>query len=998
MGIFKRRKADEAFKIQLEREALDHMNHPDEEDGYVLPLQWEGDSSAWNMQGKVKAPHTITAEELNGQAAKPAAPANVAAGTVEEIKMTKESALTSSSDFLFKRMSESRAQAAEQVIVPPTKPSANATEQATAPASATSVPAEPVASKPTEPPQKATETLDIDALLRSLHEELNLTKSNLAGSRNPQSTRQKEPEITQKSAEPAILPPTRPMPEQAPPQAVAPTKEKEVEQIPLTPATPPAVDPAAAKRAEERRTSLLARCNAYLKDEEFGTAKIDTEKYKLESVESILQDFEARASHRVQKNLDLKTGATSTLPVVIPPAVSDPVTSTISVTLPTVSAPSPTDKPSEPTTEITKQEPAPVKHYFSTPAAQKKQEPTVPDLSETKILTDISSSSTTQTTEGTDEQTTIFTAVEPTEAPKPNEPTVRAPQEDAYPDDYRSVADRERIAKELLRNRSRQTGKIIGNLLLLIPSVLLLTPLAETVKSVSLPLFCALEAVFALLAILINISTFKSIVGLFSSKADPAMPAAVAAIAVLLQSVVRLATAQITTGFSAALLLPLLIGSITKRSFYTRVLRNFELIANSADKKAVAIVKSQSATKAVVGNSISGGALICCGAETTTVKNFLKYTYSADPAAGKIKWVTVIGLAVGLVLGLIAGFAGGTLNTGFSVFAASLCVIATPAAFLPSHLPLNMAAGRLKLYDAMLTGHRAADELDLCNGIAVSCTDIFPEGTIRLVDMKLLSPNPIDKSMLDAAALADAIGSPLAGIFKQVNTASSYHKHHLKVDTMVYEDKMGISGWVDDRRVFVGNRILMEAHGFSNLPPVELDKKIMRKGYFPVYLVSDNVPCALLVVKYAPDEEIAYELRRLCNTGTTVFVHNCDPNISNQMLCDYFGLYPETVSVMSKQGAEQYQELVKYRREISAGAAYRGPVSGLFAALTAAISVKRMTTTMTTLYVVLAILGLLAIGISIFTPLFPFLNTISVLVYQLATTLLICLPPLLKRP
>lgn len=988
MGIFKRRKADEAFKIQLEREALDQMNHADE-DGYVLPLQLEGENSVWNLQGKAKAPHTITAEELNGQTAKQAQPVSDAAGPVDQISMSKEQTPQSGSDFLFKRMSESRAQAAEQVITPPA-------EQASAPEAKTAEPSAQPA--PTAPQKKNEDHLDIDALLRSLHEELNQTKSNLAGENaDPPTTAEAPAKTASVPAEP------QPEAETAQPTEAAPKNEasQAVEQIPVVPATPPVVDPTAAKRAEERRTSLLARCNAYLKDDEFGTAKIDTEKYKLESVESILQDFEARASHRVMKNLDLQTGAATPDKSMVPP-ISDPVTPTMPVA---------TDKTQVPRTtsafiigadapiEKDEQEPAPVKHYFTSPIPQEKQTPSVPDLSETKVLTDISSSSAEQKPEISGDQTAIFTAVEPPKAPKQKEqPKQTAPVEEAFPDDYRSVSDRDRILKDLTRSRSKLTGKVIGNLLLLIPAVCLLTPLAEAVKAISLPLYFALELFFALLAVLVNFSTLRSLAGLISAKADPELPAAVASIAVLLQSIVRFATEQAVTGFSAALLFALLIGTLTKRSYFTRVIRNFELIANSADKKAVAIVKSQAATKAVVGNSISGSALICCGAETTNLKNFLKYTYCADPAAGKIKLVTVIGLIAGLVLGLIAGITTGSVATGTSVFAAALCVVATPASLLLSNLPLNMAAGRLKLYDAMLTGHRAADELDLCNGIAVSCNDIFPEGTIRLVDMKLLSPNPIDKSMLDAAALADAIGSPLAGIFKQVSTAASYHNHKHKVDTIAYEDKMGISGWVDDRRVFVGNRILMEAHGFTNLPPVELDKKIMRKGYFPVYLVSDNVPCALLVVKYAPDEEIAYELRRLCNTGTTVFVHNCDPNISDQMLCDYFGLYPETVSVMSKQGAEQYQELVKYRREISAGAAYRGPISGLFATMTAAISVKRTVSVMTVLYVMLAVLGLLAIGVSIFTPLFAYLNTVSVLVYQLVTTLLVCLPPLLKRP
>ena len=165
----------------------------------------------------------------------------------------------------------------------------------------------------------------------------------------------------------------------------------------------------------------------------------------------------------------------------------------------------------------------------------------------------------------------------------------------------------------------------------------------------------------------------------------------------------------------------------------------------------------------------------------------------------------------------------------------------------------------------------------------------------------------------------------------------------------------------------------MGAHGFASLPPVELDKKIMRKGYFPIYLVSNNVPCAMFVVKYLPDEEITYELRRLCSTGTTVLVHNCDPNISARMLCDYFGVYEETVAIMSKQGTEQFRILT-------------------------AINIRRSVSVMTVLYVTLVVLGFAALVALTFTPLSAQIGAVPLLGYQLLSSLIICLPPLLRRP
>ena len=101
---------------------------------------------------------------------------------------------------------------------------------------------------------------------------------------------------------------------------------------------------------------------------------------------------------------------------------------------------------------------------------------------------------------------------------------------------------------------------------------------------------------------------------------------------------------------------------------------------------------------------------------------------------------------------------------------------------------------------------------------------------------------------------------------------------------------MGISGWIGERTILIGNRNLMQGHNIP-APSASVDQKILRAGYFPVYIAVDSVPCLLFVVKYDVDPAIAHELRVLCNTGMTVVVDPKDPNTSSAMLCDYFGKF-----------------------------------------------------------------------------------------------------------
>lgn len=974
MGIFKRRKDDEAFKIQLEREALDRMNGTNTDSDLSLPLSSQGDDSAWNIRGNVAAPHTITAEELNGATPPAANQTPGATVKVNNIPMSNSTETESASSFLYKRMAEARKQSLESVVTDKPKPE---TLNVSTPLTEVNEPLKPNTVPNHQDIPKTKQELNIDDMIRSLREMTNPEPKQ----ETTTTTSTDEKDSTESKA----------------------ALENNINNTNI----PPAVDPQKAKLAEERRTSLLARCNAFLEEDEVGTVKIDTEKYKLESVESILKDFEERASQRAMKTLNQNTPKPKS-DIAVPPAenISEQIT-----TKPTLNQNEEIKQTIDKTQVIDLEpnqndNPKPVKHYFTAPVQPKRNK--AADVDATRVMSDIEVEKIALTSTISSEKTSIFDALN---MPKPEEKidiknfqpkeNISNPIEEQQTppiDDYNSIDDKSRVMGELVSKRKTASLKSVVNLLLLIPSILLLTPISASLTATNPIIPFVLELFICIIAVITNLDSVKNAIFFFNNAKEKAA-SGFAILGVLLFSVVQLISKSNFISLSALALISLLFNSLSDRNYFNIAIYNFDLIANPNRKKAVAIIKNKTATESIVGNSIDGGSLVCCGADTINIKNFLKYTYCNNPASKKIKNVTVFGLILSIIiLILVLLFTDTEITLALSYFCISLCITAAPTTLLTSRLPFKIANGRLKLYDAMLTGYRAADELDLCNGVAVNCNDLFPDGTIRLVDMKLLSPNPIDQSMIDAAALADAIGSPIAGIFKQVSTASSYTQKPLKVDSFVYEDKMGISGWVDDRRVFVGNRVLMEAHGFTNLPPVELDKKIMRKGYFPVYLVSDNVPCALLIVKYAPDEEIAYELRRLCNTGTTVLIHNCDPNISEQMICDYFGLYSESVFVMSKKGSLAFENISKTRKDVSAGGAYKGNICGLFASLTASINVKRSIAIMTALYVAFVVLGLFALAVLIFTPTLSSINSVVAIVFQLITTLIVCLPPLLKRP
>ena len=1018
MGIFKRRK-DEDVKIQLEREALDKLNSQ-EDDGYTLPFEIVPNDSIWNISGKTKAPHTLTAEELNNQAKNyKNGDENISDNNTvtEKIPMSSEQESTSPSEFLFQKMVQSRNKNTGDLT------SDNEENQTKTKENITDLPNEEDLENPIEiDSQKSSdeeknnapksEPLDIEAEINALKKIANLS---VVSSSNTQEVKTTESENS-KTTDLVEIPPE---------------KEVKPEILNPLPSTQESVSPPSAKKenistssknniksvssAEKRRTTLLARCNAYLEDDEFGTAKIGTDKYKLESVESILKGFETRAAERVNKKFNNTytpqtniskspdtenkststefSSATSAFDIIKSTTENTPNTpkTVLDATDSTVSFDIPKDQ---------------VKHLFTADVSKPFGFADDTDFSTTRIISDINSHSLPTKEDNTiDSQTIVMPVVSDNSNNRQSEPIISTNNEEETEiptekiEDYKSISDRARIMSDLKTKKRTFVFKTVLCLFLLVPGVLLLTPVSNTLSAINTSALYIADLVIALLAVLFNLQIFRSITTLFKGNSAVDLPAVLSLTATVTYSILNLVTKSSFVGVSAISLLTIISYNLSKCSFYSSAVKNFNIIATPEFKSTASIINNKNITKNIVNNAIEGGALVCYGGETTNVHGFLSYTFCQNPLASKIKNISVISLIFGaIVLLLSAVLTSGDISTSVYYFLAVISLGAIPSVYHIVSVPINAANKRLNIYDAILTGYRAADELELCNAIAVSSEDLFPEGSIRLVDMKLLSPNPFDQSMLDASAIASAIHSPIAGIFKQVNLSKTYKTSEPEVDSVIYEEKMGISGWVNDRRVFVGNRDLMVAHGFAGLPPAELDKKIMRKGYFPVYIASDNIPCALLVVRYEPDGDIAYELQRLSNTGTTILVHNCDPNISVKMLCDYFGVYDETISITTKQGSDNYRSLVEHREHRKAGAAFKSTVAGFFATLTASINIKKYVSVLFVLYVCSVILGFLGLITCLFTTLNTFLSPLAIIVFELIATFITVISPIIRKP
>lgn len=501
---------------------------------------------------------------------------------------------------------------------------------------------------------------------------------------------------------------------------------------------------------------------------------------------------------------------------------------------------------------------------------------------------------------------------------------------------------------------------------------------------------------FMLMAVGLNVRMFKGIVKMFSRTANADVSCSLAVIAVVLYSVFGFIQGQIILNMQLLLMLILSFYSIGRFMKDSAMLTSFKQILNNSPKHAVELINDPTITFAMTRGSIDGEVMISAPHPTEQVSDFMKYATFGVFLDGKVRIIAAVSLLLSVLTGFLSAAYFDSVVSAFYAASAILCMAAMPCLMLIDALPFYNSAKKLSRFGAMIAGKTGAAFVEESNAVVVNACDIFPSSTVTLHRMQILNENNLEDTIIRAASLTEALQSPLAPIFKRIAGTSNITTFP-DSDTVKYEEAMGISGWVDNRLLFIGNRTLMEAHGIT-VPDVELDRKILRQGYFPVYVASQNKACALLVVNYDVDEYVAKEIRRLTGDGVTLLVKTSDPNLTQEMICDYFGLYDDTVKVMTAAGCHIYVNSVTPVKSVSAPAAYKSNPLGLPAILNCASRMRSSNIILTVAYIIIAVFGVLLFTYSSFGGSGSLLSDTALLLYTISSTIVSYLIYLIRKP
>lgn len=353
-----------------------------------------------------------------------------------------------------------------------------------------------------------------------------------------------------------------------------------------------------------------------------------------------------------------------------------------------------------------------------------------------------------------------------------------------------------------------------------------------------------------------------------------------------------------------------------------RAERNFRYAAGEYDRYALINIDNEDVASKFTRGSLNDFPELATMRKTEFVEDFMKNSYSSDISDKFAKKITPLVALAGIVIGLLSlicdRHASGFVEHFFvmlSAISGTISICSSLVLMLVVNVPLAKASKKYLHYSAVMLGYSSVEEFADTNSVLVDAQQLFPDGMVDFVNLKLLSSTMIEECILMAASLACQANSILKPTFYKMLRGKTEMLY--PVESYIYEDGLGLSGWIENKRVLLGTRELMENHSIEGIPTLAKEKEYA-KGNIVLYLSISGVVSTLFVVRANASLSVSRWLQQLDNEGITTVIRTVDGFINLNFLSELFNVNPSSLKLLSFRYHKDYENETEYVPRVSA--------------------------------------------------------------------------------
>lgn len=436
--------------------------------------------------------------------------------------------------------------------------------------------------------------------------------------------------------------------------------------------------------------------------------------------------------------------------------------------------------------------------------------------------------------------------------------------------------------------------------------------------------------------------------------------------------------------------------NVGKLYMVLRVKDNFKFVSSKGQKYASKIYNNESVAMQMMSGTAADRPIIAYQHKTEFPSNFLKISYAPDPSedlASKLAPITTI---ASIIIAVMYGAVKLSFADALNAFALITAVSVPVATLLSVNAPVRKLCKTLLSYGSMLSGYPSVKQFCDSTAIMIDANELFPAESISLEGIKTFEDYGIDESLLCGIAILKEAQNPIANAFDSV--VAETEETLPEVESVLYEDEIGLVGWIKSERILVGSRTLMEKYSVE-VPNMEYEEKYTSQGRQVTYLSRAGRLVAMFVTRYTPDAQLKAEMQRAETNGISFLIRTTDYNVTNDLVAKLYDLFYRSIKVLPTGLGNVLKEAEDTVEETSRSYLItNGKAASLARAVTGCVKIKHNISLSIIIQLIAVIFGLLvASTLSLYAGV-QVMGSLEVLIYALFWGAAAVFAPAVQKP
>ena len=206
----------------------------------------------------------------------------------------------------------------------------------------------------------------------------------------------------------------------------------------------------------------------------------------------------------------------------------------------------------------------------------------------------------------------------------------------------------------------------------------------------------------------------------------------------------------------------------------------------------------------------------------------------------------------------------------------------------------------------MIIGENAIKRLSNTKSIVLNDSDLYPPNNVVLRGIKTFNGQRIDEAILYAAAVVCHINAPVSKVFDKIIMGK--RTILTNASGIVYKEEKGVVGWVNGKRILVGNRELLKEFKIVS-PSRDYEKKYRIPNCELTYFAIGRELVAMFILEYTPSKSLRQALSSCIKNNIKVFIKTVDSNLTLSKISADFCLNEKFLTLLSYDDSQKINKL-----------------------------------------------------------------------------------------